>query len=184
MWLSLVVCCVFSIGNVPRRNRPPTGAASQFPFSQYYCYWVPATKASWCSIHQSPVLHLPQVLRQSSLSRLLQVHHSPIFSAVPCSSAPFTNLHCCAFFKCTIHQSSMLRLVYHSPIFTVAPSPSATLTNLHCWAFFKCTIHQSSVLCLCGIRVMKPLIGGKGKTDSNDQKLYLLIKHDLLYYIK
>ena len=94
------MCCVLSIGNGPRRNRPPTVAASQFPLSQYYCYWVPATKSLCCTIHQSSVLRLPQVLRQSSLLRLLRVHHSPIFSVAPIFTvAPFV---------CTIHQFSVL----------------------------------------------------------------------------
>ena len=121
-WLSLIVCCVFSIGNGPRRNRPPTIAASQFPLSQYYCYWVSATKASYCAIHKS------SVLRQSSLLSLLQVHHSPIisvatstsvvpiFTVPPSSSAPFTNLPCCAFYK--------------------------GCTNLQCCAFYKCCTHH------------------------------------------
>ena len=60
MWLSLIVCCVFSTGNGPRTNRSPTIAA-QFPLSQYYCYWGPATKASWCDIHQRSTLCLLQV---------------------------------------------------------------------------------------------------------------------------
>ena len=74
------------------------------PVELNYCYWVPATKASWsdihqfsvldlhqssllrlikCIVHQSPVLHLPRVLRQSTLLRLLQVHRSPISSVTP-----------------------------------------------------------------------------------------------------
>ena len=86
MWLSLIVCCVFSIGNWPRRNRQPTVAAFQFPLSQYYCHWVPAMKKSWCAIHQSSLFHLPPVLHQSSLLRLLQVHHSKIPSVAPSTS--------------------------------------------------------------------------------------------------
>ena len=114
MKLSLIVCCVFSIVNGPRKYRPPTVAASQFLLSQYYCYWVPATKASWCAIHQA------------SLLSLLQVHNSPIFSVAPStsvapiftiadsSSAPFTNLHCCTFYKCCTHR--------------------------HCCLFYSCTV--------------------------------------------
>ena len=96
--------CVFCIRNEPRRYWPSTGAASQFPLNQYYCYWVPATKTSWCDVHQSPVWHLIkcnihqypvsglikctiyqspvlcllQVLHPSSLLRLLQLHHSTV----------------------------------------------------------------------------------------------------------
>ena len=121
MWLSLIVCHVFSIGNGPRRNRPPTVAASQFLLSQYYCYWVPATKASWCTIHQSSVLHLPRVLR---------------------------HLHCCPFFKCTIHISSLLHLqspvlrllqgLHQSPVLRLLqvlhPSSLSSVLHLHCSA--------------------------------------------------
>ena len=109
--LSLVVCSVSSIGNGQRSNRPPTVAASQFPLDQFYCYWVPATKESWCTIHQSSVLRLPQVLRQSSLLHLLQVHHSRNLSVSPSTSvAPVF----------TVAPSTRI-----APIFTVAPSTVA-----------------------------------------------------------
>ena len=121
MWISLIVCCMFSIGNGPRRNRPPTVAASHLLLSQYYCYWVPATKASWCTIHQSSVLHLPRVLCQSSLLRFLQVHHSPISSVVSSRSV--------------------------APITTVASSSSAPFTNLQCSAFYSCTLLQCCSIC-------------------------------------
>ena len=105
------MCCLFSIGNGPRRCWPPTGAASQFPLNQYYCYWVPATKALWCDVHQSPLLHLINCT----------VHQSPVLHlARVLLQSPLLHL-----IKCAIHQSSQVRLlqvVHHSPISSIAPS--------------------------------------------------------------
>ena len=115
--------CVFHRER-PQRYMPPTFAASQFPLSQYYCYWVPATKALWCEIHQSslfhfnqgtthqsPVLRLPLVLRQSTLLHHLQVHHSPISSVTPSTRvAPISTV---------------------APSISVAPIVTVALLQLH-----------------------------------------------------
>ena len=82
--------------------RSPTGAASQFLLNQYYCYWVPVTKSSWCDVHQSPVWASSSATftnircdasSSATFSNLQgaphQVHHSPIYKGC-------TNLHCCA----------------------------------------------------------------------------------------
>ena len=152
------VCGVFFIGNKPLRYKPPSIAASQFPLSQYYCYWVPAMKELWCDVHQfsvlflhqssvlrlikcivnqSPMLHLPRVLHQSTLLRLLLFHHSPIFSVVPSTSVV--------------------------PIDTVAPSTSAPFTNLQCYTFYKgctnlhwCAFYKCCTHCHCCASTVAP----------------------------
>ena len=113
--------CVFSIGNGPRRDRPPTIAASQFPSSKFYCYWVLATKASW---------------------------------------VPFTNLHCCAFYKCTIHQSSALRLpqvLHHlsSQFCTIRQHCSAPVVSCCSAPFVSLVLHHSLATILCHV-IMLP----------------------------
>ena len=124
------VLCVFSIGNGPRRHRPPVGAASQCMLNQYYCYWAPATRhpvASFTNLQygassSAPFTNLKCVL--------LQEHRSPISSVAPSSSVvPISTL-------------ALLQVLHHSPISSVAPStsvaPIVTVVLLQ--------LHQSTVL--------------------------------------
>ena len=106
MKLSLTMCCVFSIGNGPWRYWPPTGSASQFALNQYYCYWVPATKASWCDVHQSPVLHLIKCT----------IHQSPLLHLI---KFPFTNLQYYAFYKGCTNLHCCTATV--APFYSIAP---------------------------------------------------------------
>ena len=110
--------CLFSIGNRTSEVCPTTGAASQFPLNQYYCYWVPAIKASWCEVHPSPMC-------TSSSAPIPNLH------CVPSTSAPFTNL------QCAPHK------VHHSPISSVSlPQGLHQSKQLHLLQ----VLHPSSLL--------------------------------------
>ena len=74
----------------------------------------------------------PLLLLLCSSNKGIVVHDSPLSSDAPSTVAPFTNLQCCAFHKCS--------------------------ANRHCRPFYKCTIHQSPVLCLLQGLHQSPLL--------------------------
>ena len=125
MWLPRSVCCVFFHRERTPEELAPTVAAFQFPLSQYYCYWVPATKASGRDAHQSPVR--PSLI--SSVRLIRCTVHYPVCASYKCtahqspvcaSSSPFTNLHCA-------HSTS-------APFTNLQLRFYKSCTNLHCCA--------------------------------------------------
>ena len=65
------------------------------------------------------------VVRHSPIfSVALSASVAPIFTVVPSSCAPFTNLQCCTFHKCCADLHCCAFQVHHSPISSVVPSTS------------------------------------------------------------
>ena len=133
------------MGIVLWRRWPPTDAASQFPFNQYFCYWVPATR------HCGPTFANLQC--GASSSAMFTNHHcAPSPSATftnqvcaPSTSAPFTNLQCAPHqVRCSlISTMRLLQVVVNSarvaPIFTVAfLQLHRSTVNLHLLATILC----------------------------------------------
>ena len=134
------VLCGFSIGNEPRRHRPPVGAASQFMLNQYYCYWAPATRhpgATFTNLQYGASTSAPFTNLKCVL---LQEHRSPISSVAPSTSVhrfPFLRL-----IECTTHQSPVLHLPRGcADLHSCASTSAAPFTDLQCCTFYKCCTH-------------------------------------------
>ena len=134
MWLSLIVCCIFFIGN---RSRRPANCRSCFSIPIGSILELLGSSSKSTVVHHSSVqLHHSSVL----LCTIQQYSSAPFISTV----APFvgTVLHHSSAQFCTIRQFSFL---HHSSVqfFTIRQFSSAPFVSCRSASFVSSVLHHS-----------------------------------------